>query len=170
MVNDRRAIFFLSTKDKCCVFPNTPEEVISQECSLNVMDIVADASSVRTITFAEYKDEIGLQDAVASVLLDPKNWHKTTCSAHPSATLFTLLRWYLLRTYGYDDQNLTLQRLQNKSIDICESFYKPAILSLPRRESFSCSDIMRWMGLPYDYTVSQDINCHRAISYLCQRL
>lgn len=175
MMRGYRIIFFAVEDEECAAFPMSPAEIIQRKCSLNILDYHGDRDCVKpelkTIYFSDYKDEIGLQAAVVSELFSPEHKDKIIYSVHPSSTLLTLLRWYLLRNGAPNSTIETcLLNFQRTCVDICENFYKPTILSLERRSQFNCGEIRRWLGLPYDPLISTNLNCASAIDYLCLRL
>lgn len=171
-----RIIFFLTHKSKCCHFPATPDEIIKEECSLNVIDyngeIVTDAKNdpftIQTFEYKNYKDANGLLNHVAAVVSNGDD--RTIFSVHPNATLITLYRWALLKNIGYEPSASVLHMLQRRCVDICESFYRPTVLSLERRNNFSCKDIQTWLGPSYDEEKPPEINCFDTIKNICLKL
>lgn len=93
-------------------------------------------------------------------------------TVHPNAVLIPLYRWYLFNS-GYNSNfiDVELQRLSRRVIDLCDSFYKPSILTLEKRKDFSSEDVCRWIKQKeVIYTLSGKDRCIAVMQDLCHRL
>lgn len=71
-------------------------------------------------------------------------------SVHPRGILIPLVKWRLMRAQDHDKvaSKEFLQRLSSISIDLCESFHAPAVLTLEQRSSFGPDVVGTWLDLP----------------------
>lgn len=162
--------------DEDLAFPFNPEEVISYMCSLHVRLFGEDTKE--NIEFdASYEEGINEEDLLLSVgkALDFIASHNAyrIYTVHAKSVLLSCYYRYLIRYFKPAQINSAFTAVKSRTIDLCESFHTPAILTLPERQSFSPLLIERWLGLKTrqhvidaDFVQTTDI----ALTALCQRL
>ena len=73
----------------------------------------------------------------------------TLFAVHPKAVLLPLYKWYCLRDTSLDGTQIRndIQALQRNTVDLCELFYYPSILTYQCRSSFGPDILCSWLGL-----------------------
>jgi hypothetical protein len=173
-------IVFLKEDGNGVRFPFSPEQVWDEAFSLHcisykdsyplteTMDAEAQYQCARSFEIAKRG---GLLQLVADVIHAPENQNNIIYTVHPNNILLPLYKWYLMR------QNVTMssldtyiQRLSRITVDICEVFHKPMVLTLDRRQNFNYETVARWMDIPKDSALSEEENCLKVLKYICHKL
>lgn len=169
-MNNRIIIVFLPPYCQGeCPFPLCPEDIIRTGCAMHV--IFYDEQGQRSILFvgpSEIDSPEKLENKIVEVLTSEYAANKIIYSVHPVPTLLCPLRWALLRN-GLRAVDNYVNSFNHRCVDLCAEFYKPSILSLERRASFSCADIKKWLVLPDPADFSEDVNILN-VEKLCRLL
>ena len=154
-----RAIFFLDEVRGS--FPMHPDLVLENRCAFYYLDYTGSSClsyeqaikefKVYRLGFEDYKDINGLLDAVVGVMSQEDN--RPIYSVHPAANILLIYKWAVIRMLKHKVDDYIISSLQRRCVDLCESFYKPMILSLERRESFNCNIVAKWLDLKFDAEV-----------------
>jgi hypothetical protein len=182
MVNRNHAIiaFISNPVLSSNIFPSTPDEIIGNGCSINCISYtgcdprteVLDANAEEVfIPYYDLKTNSHLVNIIGSVLHMPCMLNRVIYSVHPTAVLLPLYKWYLMKNgMPIDDINNQVNHFSRRTVDICEAFHKPAILTLDRRKNFSHLDIAKWFDINFDKDSDDRLNCLKALKYICHRL
>jgi hypothetical protein len=186
MTNNKHAIILflkdgISPSPNSSDFPFTPEEIWNDGYSFNFINYInepcadiarmdAEAECVY-VPHIEIKSPEQIMNIVASAINAKDMQDKLIYTVHPNSILLPLYRWFLIKegmSTSYID--VTIQKLSRRVVDLCEAFYKPTILSLERRQSFSCDNISFWLSTDKNVSTSNKEKCLNVIKYLCHKL
>jgi hypothetical protein len=173
--NEINIIVFLPKNNAECRFPASPDEVLKFMCSIHIVNYASvEALKSDTVTkhlvydFDDYRDERGLLDVIATHVTMKGS---VIFSVHPKAVLLTLYRWAYMRNAKVAPNTTVMQLLKNRCVDLCEEFYNPTILSLEKREAFSCFTMAKWLHANVkDFDCTKEEDCIKIIKSLCQIL
>lgn len=151
-------------------FPFVPDEIWNGKYSFHLFNVGGGTTNRLDISHEDLASHSGVSNVVASILNSEGMRDRYIFTVHPNNLLLPLYRWYLLKNktpIQLIDQEM--QMLSRRTIDICEAFHKPTILTLDRRENFNYRTIARWLDIPVAGEQSVD-ECLNVLSELCQRL
>jgi hypothetical protein len=180
MLNQNYSIIaFLKETDDGVSFPFLPEQ-IWDDCydiyCINYDTIGPDtekmdaASTVIHIPACDVDKQGNIADILASLIHSDGMDQRKVFTVHPNNILLPIYKWYLLR-HGVTMFNVEqfVQRLSRVTVDICDAFHKPAILTLDRRQNFNYKTIARWLNFNPEGTTKKD-QCLSTLRYICHRL
>lgn len=172
-------VAFLKETDDGVSFPFLPEQIWDEGYSLHcinynsygpLLDEMDKNSETIHIPSYDIMKYGGVASVVASVIHSEGMDQRTIFTVHPNNVLFPIYKWYLMK-HGTPMSSIDqyLQRLSRVTIDICEAFHKPTILTLDRRQNFSYKTVARWLDIA-PKTDSKLDHCLSTLKYLCHRL
>jgi hypothetical protein len=173
-------IAFVKETDGGVSFPFLPEQIWDE--SYDIYCINCDTASPIASTCAGNCDETihissyeiakhgGVANIIASLIHSDNMERRRIFTVHPNNILLPIYRWYLLK-HGTAISSVDeyVQRLSRVTVDICEAFHKPTILTLDRRQNFNYKTIARWLDLT-PQGESKTEQCLSTLKYICQRL
>jgi hypothetical protein len=174
--NNYTIIAFLKETDDGVSFPFLPEQIWDESYDIHCLSCTA---SIPTASNCEEKIFIpsyeiskhgGILNIVASIIhAEGKETHRIF-TVHPNNIIIPMYRWYLLK-HGTPISSVDeyVQRLSRMTVDICEAFHKPTILTLDRRQNFNYTTIARWLDFQPEGT-SRIEHCLSTLKHLCQKL
>lgn len=180
MFNQNHSIVaFLKETSDGVSFPFLPEQICDDGYDIYFInydtfspntDVMDQESKLIRIPYNDIEKYGGVANIVASMIHSEGREQRRLFTIHPNNVLLPIYKWYLL-SHGTDissvDQNV--QRLSRLTVDICEAFHKPTILTLDRRQNFNYKTIARWMNLSLKPGAEID-NCLSTLRYICHRL
>jgi len=173
-------IAFLKETDDGVNFPFLPEQIWDDSYDIYCINCIA--SSPTTVPCTSACDETihipsydvvkhgGVANIVASLIHSEGRGMSRIFTVHPNNVLLPIYRWYLLK-HGAAISSVDeyVQRLSRATIDICEAFHKPTILTLDRRQNFNYKTIVRWLELNPE-GASKKEQCLSTLKHICQKL
>jgi hypothetical protein len=173
-------IAFLKETDDGVSFPFLPEQIWDEAYDIYCINCNAPTPVVttcggncdETIHIPSY-DIIkhgGVSSILASLIHAEGMERRRIFTVHPNNILLPIYKWYLLK-HGTNISSVDeyVQRLSRVTVDICEAFHKPTILTLDRRQNFNYKTIARWLDLT-PQGESKTEQCLSTLKYICQRL
>ena len=169
MFNKEALVYFTSYQSQGTrKWPKTPSEVIEYGCCLCAhipSDVIGFDNHSTTIPEDGYTecwsaDTPAELTNIAHIAVQKVLSFGTDViySVHPKSMLIPLVKWRLMRAQDHD-KNATrsyLERLSRISVDLCESFHAPSILTFEHRSSFSPNTVGTWLSIPNDKSSDAD--------------
>lgn len=180
MLNQNYSIvaFLKETVDGVC-FPFLPEQ-IGNECydiycinydtfSPDTAKMDQDSKLIR-IAHQDITKHGGVATIVASLIHSEGMDQRRIFTVHPNNVLLPIYKWYLMKhgTAVFDIER-RIQHLSRTTIDICEAFHKPTILTLDRRQNFNYRTMADWLDIQPKTECKID-HCLSTLKYICHRL
>jgi hypothetical protein len=173
-------IAFLKETDAGVSFPFLPEQIWDESYNIYCINChtaspiasACDGDCDETIHIPSYHvaKHGGVSNVIASLIHAEGMEGRRIFTVHPNNILLPIYRWYLLKHgTAISSVDAYVQRLSRVTVDICEAFHKPTILTLDRRQNFNYKTIVRWLDLKPEGSSKTD-QCLSTLKYICQRL
>lgn len=161
MFNVDALVYFTSYHSQgVCRWPKTPEEVLQNGCKLCVRippDVLYFANTNPHVPEDGYTEcwhadtPVDLCNAVFAAVTKLKHIGVDAIfSVHPRSILLPLFKWRLMRNVDHEKSinAQMLQELSRKTVDLCDAFHSPAVLTFEQRSNFGPSIVGSWLDLP----------------------
>jgi len=173
-------IVFLKENGDGVSFPFLPEQIWDEGYDIYCINCntaspvantcVGNCDETIHIPSCEIAKHGGVANIIASLIHSDNMERRRIFTIHPNNILLPIYRWYLLK-HGTAISSVDeyVQRLSRVTVDICEAFHKPTILTLDRRQNFNYKTIARWLDLT-PQGESKTEQCLSTLKYICQSL
>lgn len=169
-------IVFLKENGDGVSFPFLPEQIWDEGYDIYCINCntVSTVASTYDETIHIPSHEVvkhgGVTNIVASLIHSDNMERRRVFTVHPNNILLPIYRWYLLK-HGTAISSVDeyVQRLSRLTVDICEAFHKPTILTLDRRQNFNYKTIARWLDFSPQGESKTD-QCLSTLKHICKIL
>jgi hypothetical protein len=161
MMTTRALLYFNSVEEK---WPITPAEVLASSNKLilhypsETLDRLngspagtARAGYMRTFDLS-YNDVDSLMDSVHKAYsVFSQDEIDIVYMVHPRSTFLLLLKWHFMRVGPSAKEQYQRAVFHIRAHDLCEEFYRPAVLPYETRCAFGPKSVRDWLGLDDSY-------------------